>query len=197
MDYISTTLAPELTGLSVIIPAYNEERFILPLLQRVKQSLNQLDIANEIIVVNDGSTDGTSDVVNSMIKGDARFRFIDRKENRGKAVSLNEALQHISGEFVATMDADSAVDSDIIGKVLPYFEDPKMGAVTVTVEVRKPKTWLQKIISIEYIIGLSLFLKIYSLFNGIFVRFISVRNGQHLLHFRRGLLEKRLDLWHR
>ena len=86
MGDISTTLAPKLTGLSVIIPAYNEERFILPLLKRVKQSLNQLDIANEIIVVNDGSTDATLAIADNFAKENPIMVLSQANQGKGSAV---------------------------------------------------------------------------------------------------------------
>ncbi|MBS3164191.1 glycosyltransferase family 2 protein [Candidatus Woesearchaeota archaeon] len=151
---------------SIIVPAYNEEEDI----GRTIASLKRLAYAPlEFVIVNDGSTDRTGEAVRAAVSGDSRFLFIDRKENRGKAVSLNEAIARCKGEFVACMDADSEVESDVLEKVLPFFEDPRMGAVTITVEVRGPKTFLQKVIDIEYIIGLSLFLKLFSFFDSIFV----------------------------
>ena len=120
-------------------------------------------------MVNDGSTDATASEIRQGIKGDARFRLIDRQENRGKAASLNEGISRAKGEFVATIDADSIIEPGIFPKVLPYFENPNVGAVTVAVRVKNPKTLLHKIFELEYIIGLSLLLKAFSFFNGVFV----------------------------
>lgn len=151
---------------TVIVPAFNEEGKIgrtIKSLQRLKYT------ALEIIIVNDGSRDGTSKEVRAAIKGDRRFHFIDRKENKGKAASLNEAIKQATGIYVACMDADSIVDNTIFQKVLPYFDEEDVGAVTVTVEILKPKKFLDKIIDMEFTIGLSLFLKVFSFFNCVFV----------------------------
>ena len=151
---------------SVIVPAYNEERKIADTIDSLKKNTYK---AIEFIVVNDGSRDGTSEVTRKAIGDDPRFRFIDRKHNVGKAASLNEGIANAKGEFIACMDADSVIEEDIFQKALPYFEEEKVGAVTVTVELRNPKNILHKVIDIEYIIGLSLFLKIFSLQDCVFV----------------------------
>ena len=67
------------------------------------------------------------------------------------------------------MDADTIVEPDAIKKSLPYFNEGDVGAVTVSVEVNRPKSFLHKIIDLEFILGLSLFLKVFSFFNCIFV----------------------------
>lgn len=151
---------------SVIVPAYNEEKkigFTIRSLKRIKYD----DI--EFIIVNDGSKDKTSLAVRKEIKNDKRFVFVDNKNNSGKAASLNIGISRSSGEFIATMDADSVVEPGIFQKVLPYFEDKKTAAVTVSVLVKNPKTILHRILELEYIIGLSLFLKVFSLFDSVFV----------------------------
>ncbi len=151
---------------SVLIPAYNEEKDIAETIR----SLKKLDYRRaEFIIINDGSSDNTSSIVNKSIRGDKRFRFIDNKVNSGKAACLNNGIAQARGEFIACMDADSVIDNDIMGKVLPYFNDPKVGAVTVTVQVKNPKTFLHKIIDLEFTLGLSLFLKLFSFLECVFV----------------------------
>lgn len=151
---------------SIIVPAFNEEGKI----GQTIQSLKRLTYPSyEVIVISDGSTDGTSDEVRTTIGGDKRFRFLDNKKNKGKAACLNEGIRTARGTYVAGMDADSVVDRAILEKTLPYFEEEDVGAVTVTVEVTKAKGLLHRIIDIEYTIGLSLFLKVFSLFNCVFV----------------------------
>ncbi len=151
---------------SFLIPAFNEEDGIADTISSVKK----IDYDRvEFIIMNDGSTDNTSRIVRGNIKGDNRFRFIDNKENKGKAGVLNEGIGLARGELIASMDADSVVEPDIIRKVLPYFTDKKVGAVTVSVEVNNPKTFLHKIISLEFALGLSLFLKIFSFLDCVFV----------------------------
>ncbi len=151
---------------SIIVPAFNEEHKIADTIASLKQ-VNYPKI--EFIVVNDGSSDKTSLVVSNAIGDDKRFSFIDRSINKGKAASLNEGINIAKGEYVACMDADSIVEPDVFHKALPYFDAPSIGAVTISVELKNPKTILHKIIDIEYIIGLSLFLKLFSFYDCEFV----------------------------
>lgn len=95
--------------------------------------------------------------------------FEDNKDRKGKAVRLNQGIIASEGEFVACMDADSELSRDTILKTIPYFDDEKTGAVTVAVKLKRVKNLLEKIIEIEYIIGLSLALKALSFLNSIHV----------------------------
>ena len=156
----------EFPKVSVIVPAYNEEDNI----EQNIISLNRIDYPKnrlEIIIVNDGSGDNTSKIVNRL-KG-RNILFIDNKHNKGKAACLNQGIEESTGELIACMDADSEVQSDILKKTIPYFINKKIGAVTVTVEVKDAKNFLQKVIAIEYTIGLSLFLKVLSYFGAVHV----------------------------
>lgn len=151
---------------SVIVSAFNEEKKI----DKTIRSLKKIKYEKiEFIIVNDGSSDRTADVVRKNIFQDKRFILIDRKNNIGKAASLNEGISIAKGVYVACMDADSMVEPDVFTKALPYFNGKRVGAVTISVEVFKPRKFLHKLIDIEYTIGLSLFLKIASFFNFIFV----------------------------
>jgi glycosyltransferase involved in cell wall biosynthesis len=85
---------------TVLVPTFNRRRYLAEALASVvRQSYRNL----QIIVINDGGED-VSDIVNSF--GDERLIFIDRKENRGKAFSLNEALPRAEGKYIAYLDND-------------------------------------------------------------------------------------------
>ncbi|MFW5852697.1 MAG: glycosyltransferase [Nanoarchaeota archaeon] len=156
---------------TILVPVYNEG-------EKVRETIDSLNLVDypkdklEVIVLNDGSKDNTSDVVNKRLsESDIKKNiiFVDNKKNKGKAATLNQGISLAKGEFVATMDGDSEVPSDILKKTVPFFKKDNVGAVTVTVEVKNPKTLLQQIVEIEYIIGLSLALKALSFFNAIHV----------------------------
>lgn len=151
--------------ISIIVPAFNEEESIAETIR----SLKRIDYKNlEVLIMSDGSTDNTSKIVPREISDDNRFRFIDNEKNQGKATVLNQGIELANGRFIACMDADSVVENDIIEKILPYF-DKDVGAVTISVDVNKPKTFLHKIVALEFALGLSLFLKIFSFLDCIFV----------------------------
>ncbi|MFC2163066.1 glycosyltransferase [Candidatus Altiarchaeota archaeon] len=160
----------KLPFISVILPAYNEEEGILPALE----SLTVLDYPRdlyEIIIINDGSTDKTREYIQDFVAGHEQvsLRFIDRCDNHGKSYSLNEGIRHARGELVACMDADSIVKPDIFLKTVGYFSDPKTGSVSVKVNVRNASKLLEKIIDIEYAVGLSISLKILSMLGALHV----------------------------
>lgn len=88
---------------SVIIPAYNCERFIATTVDSVlQQSFKDF----ELIIVNDGSTDHTSRILRRLQKKDSRIKVFDHKKNQGVAKTRNEAFGYCKGTFIALLDAD-------------------------------------------------------------------------------------------
>ncbi|MFA6888239.1 MAG: glycosyltransferase [Candidatus Woesearchaeota archaeon] len=153
-----------LPTISIIMSAYNEEDSIGASIESL-QTINYPKELYEIIVVNDGSTDKTAELVQRYTS--KNIKFINNLKNKGKAACLNQGIATAHGEFIACMDADSIVDPQVFHKTIPYFKNKDIGAVTITVEVKNPKNFLEKVIELEYILGLSLFLKIYSIFDTI------------------------------
>lgn len=157
----------KLPKVSIVISAYNEQEKISDSIKSLK-SIGYPASLLEVIIVNDGSTDKTSEIVKKYVD-EKRVILIDNKKNKGKAACLNHGISSAKGEFIACMDADTVVPKDILTKTIPYFDDIETGAVTVSVEVKHANNFLQKIISLEYKLGLSLFLKVFSSFNCIHV----------------------------
>ena len=104
---------------SVIIPAYNVERYIGKCIDSVvKQSYKDL----EIIIVDDGSSDGTRDIICSLAKADKRITPI-YKENGGASSARNIGLEHATGEYVYFIDADDVLEPDGIATLVSAMED--------------------------------------------------------------------------
>src|SRR3989344_4012016 len=141
---------PKLTkdySVSVLIPAYNEEDSI----EGTVKSILDLDYKNveEIIIINDGSKDKTKEIASMLEKKYGKVILFD-KTNSGKADSLNQAIKLAKGELIAVFEADSYPSQDSFKKMVGFFNDVKVGAVTTRIFVREPKTFIQKLQSIEY-----------------------------------------------
>lgn len=107
--------------LSVVIPAYNEELRIGRSLQRIQEYLLAQSFDSEIIVVLDGGTDNTAQVVQEF-DAQVPVRLIDRKENRGKGYTVREGMLAATGEVRLFTDADNATDIGHFDKMKPLWE---------------------------------------------------------------------------
>jgi dolichyl-phosphate beta-glucosyltransferase len=96
--------------LSVVIPAYNEAKRIAPTLRDVSSHLSTKDYAYEIIVVDDGSTDNTHEVVAEEMKSIPHLTFLNGQKNRGKGYAVNRGMTAAKGEYRLFMDADGSVN---------------------------------------------------------------------------------------
>ncbi len=104
--------------LSVIIPVYNEIRTIEAILRRVKA----VDIAKEIIIVDDGSTDGTREFLHSM-ENEKGFKVLFHAGNKGKGGAIRTAIPYVSGDIIIIQDADLEYDPQDYHKVIaPIIE---------------------------------------------------------------------------
>lgn len=99
---------------SIIIPVFNAERYIKKTLESV---LNQTYKQIEIILINDGSTDNTTNILGIFQKQDKRIRVIVQ-ENRGVSYSRNVGLQQAKGKYIVFVDGDDYVDNNIIEELL-------------------------------------------------------------------------------
>lgn len=106
---------------SVLLPAYNAEAYIA---QSIQSILNQTYNNLELIVINDGSTDGTEKIIASF--KDSRIVLINNKENEGLVAVLNKGIAHCKGEFIARMDADDWAYPTRISKQLSYLLKNKL-----------------------------------------------------------------------
>jgi len=89
---------------SIIVPVYNEKETIRKILKR----LRDINLEKEIIVVDDGSTDGTKRLLKNLsLKG---FKIIYHPENRGKGAAIRTALKHVTGDVIIIQDADLEYD---------------------------------------------------------------------------------------
>lgn len=135
------------TFVSVLIPAFNEARVIEASVRRILASRG---VRIEVIVIDDGSTDGTSDVVTHAFGMDPRVRLLTL-ENGGKARALNTALSGARGDVVVALDADTQFQVDTIALLTAWFGDPRIGAVAGNARIGNPVNLVTRWQSIEYV----------------------------------------------
>jgi cellulose synthase/poly-beta-1,6-N-acetylglucosamine synthase-like glycosyltransferase/peptidoglycan/xylan/chitin deacetylase (PgdA/CDA1 family)/spore germination protein YaaH len=135
---------------AVLIPSYNEEKVIVRTIRSVLNS----DYSNlHVIVIDDGSSDKTAEVARAAYVeeiNDGRVQVLT-KPNGGKAAALNYALDRLSEEIYVGIDADTVIAPDAIGKLIPHFEDPTIGAVAGNAKVGNRVNLWTRWQALEYI----------------------------------------------
>ncbi len=150
---------------SVIIAAYNEQKVISKTIESILKS-NYKNL--EIIVVDDGSSDGTYDEVKTKFNNEERIKLLFQT-NKGKAAALNNAIQNSSGAILVSLDADTQMAEDAIPLLIRHFSDPKIGAVAGNVKVGNRINILTRWQTIEYVTSQNMDRQAYSLLNAITV----------------------------
>jgi cellulose synthase/poly-beta-1,6-N-acetylglucosamine synthase-like glycosyltransferase len=146
---------------SVLIPAYNEEEVIV----RTVTSALAADYPNtEIIVINDGSTDRTGELLQENFGENPRVHII-HQVNGGKPSALARGLENSTGKIVVTIDADTHIDGKAISKLVRNFIDPQIGAVAGNVKVGNRTRWLTRWQALEYITSQNMEKRAFDLLN--------------------------------
>ena len=134
-------------SVSVLIPAFNEAKVIAA---SVRQILASTHRKVRIIVIDDGSTDGTSDVVRTSFAGDQRVSLVTT-QNGGKARAINLGLAHADGDIIVVLDADTQFESQTISRLVRWFADPTVGAVAGNAKVGNRLNMLTRWQALEYV----------------------------------------------
>ncbi|MGD0141584.1 MAG: glycosyltransferase [Rhizomicrobium sp.] len=137
---------------SVLIPAYNEEKVIAKTVERILDSDYR---AVEIVVIDDGSQDNTSGVLRGRFDNDPRVSLV-RIANGGKAKALNVGLTYAKGAIVVALDADTQFAHDTISRLVRWFTDPKVGAVAGNAKVGNRTNMITRWQALEYIVAQNL-----------------------------------------
>ena len=106
--------------LSVIIPVYNTEKYLIKCLDSVKNL--------EVICVNDGSTDNSLDILKKYQVIDDRIKIINKK-NGGLSSARNIGIEHAQGSYITFIDSDDFIESNAYQDTLIYFDNPKVDLV--------------------------------------------------------------------
>ncbi|MGA9795539.1 MAG: glycosyltransferase [Rhizomicrobium sp.] len=139
-------------SVSVIIPAYNEEKVVVRTVHDILASTYR---ELEVIVVDDGSLDDTSSVLREAFASEPRIKLM-RVPNAGKASALNTGLAQAHGEIVVALDADTQFNRDTIARLVRWFADPKIGAVAGNAKVGNRINMITRWQALEYIVSQNL-----------------------------------------
>jgi cellulose synthase/poly-beta-1,6-N-acetylglucosamine synthase-like glycosyltransferase/peptidoglycan/xylan/chitin deacetylase (PgdA/CDA1 family) len=140
---------------SVLVPAFNESAVI----ERTVRSLTGGDYPpHEVVVIDDGSTDGTGEIVEGL--GLPGVRLI-RQPNSGKAAALNAGLAQSSGEVIVMVDADTVFEVDTLRRLVEPFADPGIGAAAGNTKVGNRGRLLGIWQHIDYVTGFNLDRRLY------------------------------------
>ena len=146
---------PPVTGpVSVVVPAYNERECIADTLG----SLLASDHPIEIVVVDDGSTDGTADIAAAV--RDPRVRVI-RQPNAGKAAALNTGIAHARHELIVMMDGDTVFEPDTVRRLVQPFADRRVGAVAGNAKIVNRRGLIARWQHLEYVVGFAIDRRVY------------------------------------
>lgn len=145
--------APEMhIPVSVIIPAYNEEKVIAATIARILES-DYHDL--EVLVIDDGSKDRTSQVVQDAFGSHPQVTLIT-VPNGGKAKALNIGIARARGEVLVALDADTLFVRDTISRLVRWFVDPKIGAVAGNAKVGNRTNMITRWQALEYVVAQNL-----------------------------------------
>ncbi|MEE9355120.1 MAG: glycosyltransferase [Methylococcaceae bacterium] len=157
----------ELPYISIIVPAYNEEDVISAALNSL---IKQEYASFEVIVVDDGSDDGTVRIANQVAEANANIPIrVIAQGNTGKSGALNTGIIHAQGDFIVCVDSDSKLDPDALAVGIQHFSDDAVGAIGGYVDVANQHKLLTRFQSLEYLIGLNFTRRGLSYFNAVIV----------------------------
>lgn len=109
--------------LSIVIPLYNEEESLRPLVIEIKKALKPIDIGFEVLLIDDGSTDKSLNVIKEICRQDRRFKYFSFRKNYGKSAALQVGFKNITGDVVVTMDADLQDDPNEIAALIKKLDE--------------------------------------------------------------------------
>ncbi|CAM5520342.1 glycosyltransferase [Streptomyces pseudogriseolus] len=147
---------PVTQPVTVLVPAYNEAKCI----ENTVTSLMASDHPIEVLVIDDGSTDGTARIVEAM--GLPNVRVI-RQLNAGKPAALNRGLANARHDIVVMMDGDTVFEPSTVRELVQPFADPKVGAVAGNAKVGNKDSLIGAWQHIEYVMGFNLDRRMYDI----------------------------------
>ena len=151
-------------SMSILIPAYNEEKVI----KNTIESIIQSDYPKkEIIVIDDGSKDRTLEIA-KQYKNEIK---VLHKENGGKASALNHGLLFTKGEIIVIVDADTIIGRNALKSIAKGLSDEKVAAVAGNIKIRNKVNWLTWCQALEYLSAIQIMRRALDYFGAITDKF--------------------------
>ncbi len=147
---------PVTEPVTVLVPAYNEAKCI----ENTVRSLMASEHPIEVLVVDDGSSDGTARIVEAMNLPNVR---VVRQLNAGKPAALNRGLANASHDIIVMMDGDTVFEPSTVGELVQPFGDPGVGAVAGNAKVGNRDSLIGAWQHIEYVMGFNLDRRMYDM----------------------------------
>ncbi|MFJ9583742.1 glycosyltransferase [Streptomyces acidicola] len=148
--------APVTEPVSVLVPAYNEAKCI----ENTVNSLMASEHPVEVIVIDDGSSDGTARIVENMRLPGVR---VVRQHNAGKPAALNRGLRNARYDLIVMMDGDTVFEPSTVRELVQPFADPRVGAVAGNAKVGNKDSLIGAWQHIEYVMGFNLDRRMYDI----------------------------------
>ena len=112
----------ELKAISLVIPIFNEEENLSPLYQALKAVMEGMKVAYEVIFIDDGSDDGSGEILKRLSQKDKKLKVIQFRKNFGQTAAIAAGVEHSQGEIIVTMDGDGQNDPKDIPLLLDKLE---------------------------------------------------------------------------
>ncbi len=109
--------------LSVVVPLFNEEESLRPLVNEIKKALKSIDISFEVLLIDDGSNDNSLNIIKEICRQDRRFKYFSFRKNYGKSAALQIGFKNVTGDVIITMDADLQDDPNEISALIKKLDE--------------------------------------------------------------------------
>ncbi len=131
----------EALDLSVVVPVYNEIDNVVPLVERVRATLDPTGMSWELLAVDDGSSDGSGERLDELAENEDRLRVLHFEANRGQSAGLDAGFQHARGRLMALLDADLQTFPEDLPKLIEVLESEGLDAVVGIRAERRDTGW--------------------------------------------------------
>jgi polyisoprenyl-phosphate glycosyltransferase len=130
--------------LSVVVPVFNEEAVIIEFDRRISETLRELPFASELLYVNDGSHDGTAELIRGFLRTSPNTALLDLSRNFGKEAAMTAGIDHAAGDALVIIDADLQDPPELIPEMVRLLESGDCDVVYAQRASRSGETILKK-----------------------------------------------------